>query len=138
LKDKRHYDELPPRLRPSRYLDVNSVNSEVLTTYAGLVLRDLLDRFGGDVDQAIGAYNGGIRNPNPAYAAGVKNVALYARRGRSAERHGAVVEGERIGGPKKWTGNVLLSAAPARMDRFLNRTSLYVFVVAYFLNVRLE
>jgi hypothetical protein len=80
LKDKRHYDELPPRLRPSRELDVNSVNSEVLTTYAGLVLRDLLDRFGGDVDQAIGAYNGGIRNPNPAYAAGVKNVALYARR----------------------------------------------------------
>ncbi|HEY6384467.1 MAG TPA: hypothetical protein VIX91_02170 [Candidatus Acidoferrum sp.] len=80
LKDKRHYDELPPRLRPSRELDVNSVDSEVLTTYAGLVLRDLLDRFGGDVDQAIGAYNGGIRNPNPSYAAGVKNVALYARR----------------------------------------------------------
>jgi hypothetical protein len=80
LKDKRNYDQLPPRLRPSRDLDVNSVNSEVLTTYAGLVLRDLLDRFGGDVDQAIGAYNGGIRNPNPAYAAGVKNVALYARR----------------------------------------------------------
>jgi len=80
LKDKRNYDQLPPRLRPSRDLDVNSVNSEVLTTYAGLVLRDLLDRFGGDVDQAIGAYNGGARNPNPAYAAGVKNVALYARR----------------------------------------------------------
>jgi hypothetical protein len=80
LKDQRHYDQLPPRLRPSRHLDVNSVTSEVLTTYAGLVLRDLLDRFGGDVDQAIGAYNGGIRNPNPAYAAGVKNVALYARR----------------------------------------------------------
>jgi hypothetical protein len=80
LKDKRNYDALPPRLRPSHDLDVNSVNSEVLTTYAGLVLRDLLDRFGGDVDQAIGAYNGGIRNPNPAYAAGVKNVALYARR----------------------------------------------------------
>jgi hypothetical protein len=80
LKDKRNYSDLPPRLRPSRELDVNSVDSEVLTTYAGLVLRDLLDRFGGDVDQAIGAYNGGIRNPNPAYAAGVKNVALYARR----------------------------------------------------------
>jgi hypothetical protein len=80
LKDKRNYDQLPPRLRPSRDLDVNSVNSEVLTTYAGLVLRDLLDRFDGNVDQAIGAYNGGIRNPNPAYAAGVKNVALYARR----------------------------------------------------------
>jgi hypothetical protein len=80
LKDKRHYDQLPPRLRPSRDLDVNSVTSEVLTTYAGLVLRDLLDRFGGNVDQAIGAYNGGIRNPNPAYAQSVRNVALYARR----------------------------------------------------------
>jgi hypothetical protein len=80
LKDKRHYDQLPPRLRPSRHLDMNSVTSEVLTTYAGLLLRDLLDRFGGEVDQAIGAYNGGIRNPNPAYAAGVRNVALYARR----------------------------------------------------------
>lgn len=80
LKDKRQYDQLPPRLRPSRELDVNSVDSEVLTTYAGLLLRDLLDRFDGNVDQAIGAYNGGARNPNPVYAAGVKNVALYARR----------------------------------------------------------
>lgn len=80
LKDKRDYGKLPPRLRPPRQLDLNSVDNEVLTTYAGLVLRELLDRFGGDVDQAIGAYNGGIRNPNPAYAASVKNVALYARR----------------------------------------------------------
>jgi hypothetical protein len=80
LKDKRQYDQLPPRLRPSRELDVNSVDSEVLTTYAGLLLCDLLDRFDGNVDQAIGAYNGGARNPNPVYAAGVKNVALYARR----------------------------------------------------------
>jgi hypothetical protein len=80
MKDKRHYDQLPARLRPPRDLDVNSVDREVLTTYAGLIVRDLLDRFGGDVDQAIGAYNGGARNPNPAYAASVKNVALYARR----------------------------------------------------------
>ena len=80
LKDKRGYVQLPPRLRPPRELDVNSVNREVLTTYAGLVLRDLLDRFDGNVEQAIGAYNGGARNPNPAYAASVKNVALYARR----------------------------------------------------------
>jgi hypothetical protein len=80
LKDNRDYDQLPPRLRPARVLDVNSVDSDVLTTYAGLVLRDLLDRFDGDVDQAIGAYNGGVRNPNPAYAASVKNVALYARK----------------------------------------------------------
>lgn len=80
LKDKRHYAKLPPRLRPPRQLEVNSVNSEVLTTYAGLVLRDLLDRFGGDVDQAIGAYNGGAGRPNPEYAAGVRRVALYARK----------------------------------------------------------
>lgn len=72
LKDNRNYGQLPPRLRPPRQLDVNSVDNEVLTTYAGLVLRELLDRFDGNVDQAIGAYNGGVRNPNPAYAAGVK------------------------------------------------------------------
>lgn len=80
LKDKRDYSKLPPRLRPPHDLDLNSLNREHLTTYAGLLLRNLIDRFGGDVDQAIGAYNGGIGNPNPAYAAGVKNVALYARK----------------------------------------------------------
>lgn len=80
LKDQRPYGQLPPRLRPPRVLDVNSVDPSVLTTYAGLLLRDLLDHFGGDVEQAIGAYNGGVGNPNPAYAAGVRNVALYARR----------------------------------------------------------
>jgi hypothetical protein len=80
LKDKRDYSKLPPRLRPPRDLNLNSITSDQLTTYAGLVLRNLLDRFDGNVDQAIGAYNGGVRNPNPAYAAGVKNVALYARR----------------------------------------------------------
>jgi hypothetical protein len=80
LRDKRDYSKLPARLRPPRELDVNSVNDAVLTTYAGLLLRDLLDHFGGDVDKAIGAYNGGVRNPNPAYASGVKTVADYARR----------------------------------------------------------
>jgi hypothetical protein len=80
LRDKRDYSKLPARLRPSRELDVNSVDDAVLTTYAGLLLRDLLDHFGGDVDKAIGAYNGGVRNPNPAYASGVKTVADYARR----------------------------------------------------------
>lgn len=80
LKDKRGYSALPLRLRPPQRLDLNSVDNETLTTYAGLILRELLDRFGGDVDEAIGAYNGGVRNPNRAYAASVKNVALYARR----------------------------------------------------------
>ena len=80
LHDKRDYSQLPARLRPSRELDLNNVPDSVLTTYAGLLLRDLLDHFGGDVEKAIGAYNGGVKTPNPAYASGVKNVADYARR----------------------------------------------------------
>jgi len=80
LHDKRGYSQLPPRLRPPRVLDLNNVNDAVLTTYAGLLLRDLLDYFGGNVEKAIGAYNGGVRTPNPDYASGVKNVADYARR----------------------------------------------------------
>src|SRR6266581_8869797 len=80
LKDKRDYSLLPARLRPPRELNLNSVDDAVLTTYAGLLLRGLLDHFGGDVDKAIGAYNGGVKTPNPAYAAGVKTVAEYARR----------------------------------------------------------
>src|SRR5437660_11523472 len=80
LKDNRDYSLLPARLRPSRTLDLNSVDDAVLTTYAGLLLRGLLDHFAGDVDKAIAAYNGGVRTPNSAYAAGVKTVAEYARR----------------------------------------------------------
>ncbi len=80
LHDKRDYTLLPARLRPPRNLDLNSVDDAVLTTYAGLLLRGLLDHFGGDVDKAIGAYNGGVKTPNPAYAAVVKTVAEYARR----------------------------------------------------------
>jgi hypothetical protein len=80
LKDKTNYVALPPHLRPPQTLDLNNVDDEVLTTYAGLLLRDLLDHFDGNVDKAIGAYYGGVRNPNPAYASGVKNVAEYARR----------------------------------------------------------
>jgi len=80
LKDKRDYSQLPARLRPPRELNLNSVDDAVLTTYAGLLLRGLLDHFGGDVDKAIGAYNGGVKNPSTAYAAGVKTVAEYARR----------------------------------------------------------
>src|SRR2546429_2649204 len=85
LHDKRDYSQLPARLRPPRQLDLNNVNDAVLTAYAGLLLRDLLDHFGGDVEKAIGAYNGGVRTPNPDYASGVKNVADYARRIRSEE-----------------------------------------------------
>jgi len=41
------------------------VDDAVLTTYAGLLLRGLLDRFDGDVDKATGAYNGASRPPTP-------------------------------------------------------------------------
>lgn len=90
-KDMRNYELLPARLRPPQELDLNSLNDQVLTTYAGLLLRDLLDHFGGDVDKAIGAYNGGVRSPNPAYTSGVKNVAEYARR---VIEHATVPDGQ--------------------------------------------
>jgi hypothetical protein len=80
LRDKRDYSRLPARLRPPRKLDLNSVDDAALTTYAGLLLRGLLDHFGGDIEKATGAYNGGVKTPNPAYASGVKGVAQYARR----------------------------------------------------------
>src|SRR5581483_370777 len=80
LADKRDYNQLPSRLRPPKTLDIDKVSQDVLTTYAGLLLRDLLDRFRGDVTLAAGAYNGGPRNPNARYAAGVEMVAEYARR----------------------------------------------------------
>jgi hypothetical protein len=80
LHDKRDYSKLPARLRPPRELNLNLVSDSVLTTYAGLLLRNLLDHYGGDVEKAMGAYNGGVRTPNPAYANGVKTVADYARR----------------------------------------------------------
>ena len=70
----------PNACGPPERLDVNDVAPEILTTYAGLLLRDLLDRFQGDVAKAAGAYNGGVRNPNLKYAAGVEMVASYARR----------------------------------------------------------
>ncbi len=79
LKDKRDYSTLPERLVPPAKLELDLTDSHVLTTYAGLLLRDLLDRFNGDVTKAVGAYNGGPRNPNLQYAAGVQLVADYAR-----------------------------------------------------------
>jgi hypothetical protein len=80
LKDKRDYNALPPRLRLPRVLNFEHVTPDVLTTYAGLLFRDLLDKFHGDVEKAVGAYNGGVRNPNLKYAAGVQAAADYARK----------------------------------------------------------
>jgi hypothetical protein len=80
LCDTRDYSKLPIRLRPTGQLDMNFLSSHVLTTYAALLVRDLLDYFNGDVFLATGAYNGTKRHPNLEYASGVENVASYARR----------------------------------------------------------
>lgn len=79
LADRHDYVRMPPALRPPQKLDLNHVDSRVLTTYAGLLFRELLDRCGGDVDMALGAYNGGLRNPNMVYARGVRAAAEHAR-----------------------------------------------------------
>ena len=80
LQDSRDYLRLPAQLRPPKELNLGDIEPSVLTTYAGLIFRDLLDRCRGDVAVAVGAYNGGLGNPNPRYAEGVAMVAEYARR----------------------------------------------------------
>lgn len=92
-KDKRDYSVLPQRLRPPDRLDVNEVDTDALTTYAGLLLRDLLDRFNGDVGLAVGAYNGGPGNPNARYESGVRAAADHARR---ALEQAAALNGETV------------------------------------------
>jgi hypothetical protein len=109
LKDKRDYTKLPARLRPPRELNLNSVDDAVLTTYAGLLLRGLLDHFGGDVDKAIGAYNGGVKTPNPAYASGVKTVAEYARR---VLEHATVLEDSATNAKKPASAQPPAAASP--------------------------
>ena len=79
LADHRNYSVLPERLRPPKELRVDEVEPDVLTTYAGLLFRQLLDQFHGDVATAVGAYNGGPGNPNSRYEEGVRLVAMYAR-----------------------------------------------------------
>src|SRR5438105_4024448 len=120
LHDKRDYSQLPARLRPPRELDLNNVSDAVLTTYAGLLLRDLLDHFGGDVEKAIGAYNGGVRTPNPDYASSVKNIADYARRilehATAQDAPGANVSGTGVKAPDK-------SQAPAACAPATNGSS---------------
>ncbi len=90
LQDKRDYSRMPEALRPPQKLDLDRVEPRVLTTYAGLLLRELLDRCGGDVDRALGAYNGGLRNPNMIYAQGVRAAAEHAR---SLMEHAALLRG---------------------------------------------
>ena len=79
LEDRSDYSLLPTALCPARELDMNVPNPRVLTTYAGLLFRHLLDHFGGNVLLATGAYNGGMARPNLCYAKGVEQVAVCAR-----------------------------------------------------------
>lgn len=92
-REKRDYELLSERLRPPRKLELDHVSTGVLTTYAGLLLRHLLDHFHGDVQKAEGAYNGGRKDPNLNYSAGVEMVADYARQmvGMAAGRKGNAV-----------------------------------------------
>ncbi len=80
LEGEWDYTLLPDRLRPPEELRLDDVQPGHLTTYAGLLFRDLIDRFDGDVATAVGAYNGGPGNPNMGYEKGVRMVANYARR----------------------------------------------------------
>nr|MCU0228810.1 hypothetical protein [Bryobacterales bacterium] len=48
--------------------------------YAGVLVRYLIDHFDGDMQKAIGAYNGGIGRPNARYEQHVSRAALHARR----------------------------------------------------------
>ena len=97
------YSLLPEHLRPPDELNLNEVDPAHLTTYAGLLFRDLIDRFQGDVARAVGAYNGGPGNPNMRYERGVRLVANYARR---MLEQAAVLNGESV------TETSFLVAAP--------------------------
>ena len=90
LKDDRKYSLLPEPLRPPKELRMNEVNPLALTTYAGLLLRDLLELFKGDVTLAVSAYDGRPARPNLRYGAGVHRAASHARRilGQSAALKG--------------------------------------------------
>ncbi|MEK7751170.1 MAG: hypothetical protein AAB654_04585 [Acidobacteriota bacterium] len=93
MRDRRDYSVLPEHLRPPRELDLDEVPPEALTTYAGVLFRDLLDRFDGDVVKAVGAYNGGPGNPDLQYAAGVEAIASHARK---AMEHAAALHGRSV------------------------------------------
>jgi hypothetical protein len=82
VRGGRDYSALPAHLRPLKVkeLDFEELPFETLTTYAGLLFRNLLDQFDGNVTKAVGAYNGGPRRPNLKYAAGVEAVAKHARK----------------------------------------------------------
>jgi len=126
LKDKQNYSLLPPRLRPAKKLSFDLDNSEVLTTYAGLLLRHLLDRTNGDIAKAVGAYNGSLRTPNFQYAAGVEAVASYARSflERAANLNGMNVARSWLARPASLNLREEVAASAAALPReSLNRGS---------------
>ncbi|MBL8213335.1 MAG: hypothetical protein JNK87_21635 [Bryobacterales bacterium] len=92
-KDGRDYTQLPEELRPPEKFDIDAVSPRVLTTYAGMLLRDLLDQFEGDVMLAVSAYNGGPKRPNLRYGEGVQRAAEHARR---VVEQAAVLNGEAV------------------------------------------
>jgi hypothetical protein len=92
-RSDRDFSQLSEHLRPPAELDIHNIDPPVLTTYAGLLLRDLLDRFDGDTALAVGAYNGGPGNPNMRYQEGVRRVAEYAR---SVVEKAAALHGESV------------------------------------------
>ena len=94
IKDGRDYSQLPEHLRPPAQLKVNEVDPQVLTTYAGVLLRDLLDRFDGDVLTAVSAYNGGPARPNFRYGVGVRRAAEHARH---VVEQAAALNGDSVG-----------------------------------------
>jgi len=91
--DERDYTLLPEHLRPGRDFNVNEVSPRLLTTYAGALLRDLLNQFDGDVTLAVSAYNGGPGRPNLRYGVGVHTAAAHARR---VLEQAAVLNGESV------------------------------------------
>jgi len=103
LADRRDYSALPEHLRPSRSLTLDEGQPEILTTYAGLLFRQLLDQFHGDISTSVGAYNGGPHNPNRRYEQGVRIVADYARgiMQQAAVLHGQPAAGMRFFSPAK-------------------------------------
>jgi hypothetical protein len=80
VRDDRDYALLPARLRPSGDFRTDVARPAVLTTYAGLLFRHLIDHFQGEITLALGAYNGGCGDPQPAYSASVAVAAASARR----------------------------------------------------------
>lgn len=79
-KGERDYGMLPMRLVPPETLYLDEVNSHWLTLYAGVLFRHLIDHFKGDLEKAVGAYNGGVGRPNARYEEHVRSAAMHARR----------------------------------------------------------